>query len=682
MSESIYSPDVVTWATQPSGSFRPSADFTDAELDDGLARSNLPILLGSLAMLTGDDRWLTAPYTPTAPTDLGDHDTGGFDEELQSQIRAEAREILRGWRDGTVVLPTTPPSPDRLVRALSVMLGEPIPEGYGQLLGEEMGIYPRFSAPTSTQPDSTASPTARTQFRVVIIGAGISGIAMAIRLGQAGVDYLLVDKNPDVGGTWHENVYPGCGVDTPSYLYSLSFDPKPDWTHYFASQEELADHWRTLAERHGVMAHSRLGTVVHDATFDEDSGRWRLSVGPVDGDGGPEEIVADAVVSAVGLLNQPSVPQIPGLDDFHGPVLHTARWDREIDLTGKRVAVVGTGASAMQFVPAAAGVAERVSVFQRSPQWAMPHPLKGAEVDDAFHFLTAHVPFYLAWYRVRLFWRMGDKVWKLLQVDPEYPHLGRAVNKANDRLRAMLTSYIENELADHPDLLSKSLPEYPPYGKRLLIDAGWFRTLTRDDVDLVTEPIDAITADGVRTSDGGHHAADVIVLATGFRAVDVLASLTVRGRDGATLRETWGAGDGRAHLGISVPGFPNFFCLYGPNTNTGHGGTVIAGTEMQVQHVTSLIATLIDEGLKTIEVTREAHDAYNRELDEALAHTVWDFGGATTYYRNSRGRIVTNSPWKYIDYWRRVHEPVIGDYVTEPLVGDEPIRTDAVASHT
>ncbi len=641
------------WSGAPDGAFRPAADFTDEQLSLALRQANLPILLGSLALLTGDDRWIEDPYLPTAPPDLGDHDTGGFEPELAERIRREAAATLRAWRDGDLDVADAP-APERLSHILSVMLAERLPDGYGRLLGEEMGLYRRHSVPQT-------APTG--DFRVAIIGAGISGLAMAIRLQQAGIDYVLIDKNDDVGGTWHENVYPGCGVDTPSYLYALSFDPNPEWSSYFAPQEELAAYWRALAERHGVLARTRFSTVVDQAEFDSATSGWTLDLRSVR-TGDIESLSATVVVSAVGLLNQPSVPELSGLSDFEGPVLHTAQWDPAVDLRGKRVAVIGTGASAMQFVPAAAEDAAEVRVFQRTPQWAMPHPLKGQAVDDTAHWLNKHVPFYLAWYRARLFWRMGDKVWRLLQVDRDYPHLGRAINKGNDRLRAMLTAYIENELAGRPDLLAKSLPDYPPYGKRLLIDAGWFRTLRRDNVDLVTTRIDTITANGVRADDGTDYDADILVLATGFKSVDVLGSLTVRGRDGRTLREVWGADDGRAHLGITVPGFPNFFCLYGPNTNTGHGGTVIAGTEMQIQHVTALISAMVDEGFDAIEVRPEAFDAYNRELDEALENTVWHFGGTTTYYRNARGRVVTNSPWQYVDYWRRVHEPDLADYTT------------------
>ncbi|MGW5145215.1 flavin-containing monooxygenase [Rhodococcus koreensis] len=629
--------------------------FTDQDLRDALADANLPTLLAALAHVTGEDRWIESPFVPTSPPDLGDHDSGGFAEDVQDRIRAEAFDVLRRLRDGEVE-PAPQPDPDRLVRILSATLGEELPEGYGHLLGEELGIYDRSSVPASTVGEQ--SP-----LRVAIIGAGLSGLCLAIRLEQARIPYVVIEKNDDVGGTWHENFYPGCGVDTPSNLYSLSFALNPDWTRYFAGRDELAEYWRSLADRWDVRRNIVFSTEVVSAAYDEEQASWKIVTRAADGL--EDELDADVLVSAVGLLNRPSVPAIRGLDTFEGPCLHTARWDREIDITGKRVAVIGTGASAMQFVPAAAGVASEVRVFQRSPQWAMPHPNYRRDIPDGVAFLNRHVPNYQGWYRLRLFWRMGDKLHGLLQIDPEYPHPDRAINRGNDRLRKILTSHIESELEGRPDLLAKSLPSYPPYGKRLLIDNGWFRTIRRDDVDLVTENIETVTPRGVRTTDGTEYEADIIVLATGFDAVQVLGSVDIRGRDGTSLREVWGDDDGRAYLGITVPGFPNFFCLYGPNTNTGHGGTVVAGTEIQVQYVTSVLAEMIDEGLASIEVRQDTFDRYDDELGEALSRTIWTHPGMTTYYRNSRGRVVTNSPWQYIEYWRRAHQPNMDDFEVE-----------------
>ncbi|WP_236735366.1 flavin-containing monooxygenase [Mycolicibacterium peregrinum] len=632
--------------------FSQLASLTDVELSTLLQSANIPTLLATLAHLTGEDRWIRAPYTPTPRRDIDDHDDGGLPADVVQEIRDGAFMVLRELRDG-VRTPASEPTPERLVRILEVSVGESLPADYGRLLGEELGIYPRSGVPQ-------APAEVRSAFHVAIIGAGLSGLCLAIRLEQAGIGFTVFEKNDDVGGTWEENIYPGCGVDTPSHLYCFSFDQNPDWTRYFVHRDELAAYWSEVADRWGVRRHIRFGTTVESTRFDEDTLRWQVCVnGP---DGTVEVIEANAVVSAVGLLNQPALPKIAGIDSFEGPCLHTARWDRSVDLTGKRVAVVGTGASAMQFVPVAAETAAAVTVFQRSPQWAMPHPNQSREVPDAVRKLHRHIPHYLGWYRLRVFWRMGDRLHSLLQVDKGYEHPDRAINKGNDALRKMLTSYIQTQLDARPDLIEKSLPDYPVYGKRLLIDHGWYSTIRRDNVRLVTDPIDRITPVGIRMVDGAEQRFDVITFATGFDAVNVLGSIDVYGRGGRSLHEQWGADDGRAYLGISVPGFPNFFCLYGPNTNTGHGGTVIAGTEMQVQYVTHLIARMIDDDLATVEVRQDVFDAYDQELGDVLANSIWTHPGMSTYYRNSKGRVVTNSPWKYIDYWRRTHEPRLEEF--------------------
>jgi 4-hydroxyacetophenone monooxygenase len=627
--------------------------LSDNEIVELLASANIPTLLAAIAHITGEDRWTEAPFTPTLRRDIDDHDEGGLSADVVQKIRSEAFVVLRELRDGERA-PASPPSPERLVHILGTSVGESLPDDYGQLLGEELGIYPRSGVPQ-------APAEVRAAFKVAIIGAGLSGLCLAIRLEQAGIGYTVFEKNDDVGGSWQENLYPGCGVDTPSHLYCFSFDQNPDWTRYFVHRDELAEHWHSAADRWGVRKNIRFGTTVETARFDAETSRWRLRV--TGADGVVDEVEANAVVSAVGLLNQPALPSIDGIDDFDGPCLHTARWDRSIDLTGKRVAVIGTGASAMQFVPAAAKIAESVTVFQRSPQWAMPHPNQSREVSAAVRSLHRHIPHYLGWYRLRVFWRMGDRLHSLLQVDKDYEHPTRAVNKGNDALRKMLTGYIQTQLEGRPDLIAKSVPSYPVYGKRLLIDHGWYTAIRRDNVELVTDRIDRVTATGIRLCDGSDHEFDVIAFATGFDAVNVLGSVDVHGRDGRSLHEEWGRDDGRAYLGITVAGYPNFFCLYGPNTNTGHGGTVIAGTEMQVQYITQLLAQMIDGDLATVEVRPDVFDAYDDELGDVLNNSIWTHPGMSTYYRNSRGRVVTNSPWKYIDYWRRTHKPAIDDFL-------------------
>ncbi|MDV6211953.1 NAD(P)/FAD-dependent oxidoreductase [Rhodococcus erythropolis] len=643
--------------------------FTDEELRDALAVANLPSLLPALAQLTGAPFWTEQIEHLTSPRDLGDHDGGGLDPEQQERIRAEAFDVLAYWRDGLLDRAPTP-TPEELVRLMSASLGDSLPVDYGGLLGEEMGIYPRSALSTESANHGG--------LHTIIIGAGLSGLCLAIRLEQAGTPYTIIEKNPDVGGTWYENTYPGCGVDTPSNLYSLSFEPNPDWTRYFSGRDELEQYWRDLADKWQIRQHIRFETEAVSARWNEENSSWQVTTRTADGSVGV--IAGEMLVSAVGLLNQPGTPQIDGLADFEGPVVHTGRWDNDVDIAGKRVAVVGTGASAMQFVPAAADVSAEVRVFQRSPQWAVPHPNYRRDVPEGVKFLNRHVPYYQAWYRLRIFWLMGDRVHGLLQIDPEFAHPERAINRGNDRLRAALTAHIERELEGRPDLLAKSVPNYPPYGKRLLMDNGWFRTIRRDNVDLVTDVIDAITPTGIRTVDGSEYDADIIVLATGFNAVQVLGSIEVIGRGGASLHEKWGDDDGRAYLGMTVPGFPNFLCLYGPNTNTGHGGTVIAGTEMQVNYATQMIATMLDHGLSSMDVHQDIFDAYDRELSDALDRTIWMHPGMTSYYQNSRGRIVTNSPWQYIEYWRRIRKLRLDDYATTPrsemlaVAGQTPIE--------
>lgn len=611
--------------------------------------ANLPTLLLCLAQITGDEKWLHDPYRPTKPRGLDDHDSGGFPPEIQARIRAAALEILLDVPEGAGAdLPV-----ERVAPMLAVSLGEPVDDMFSGLFAEELGLSDRAV-------EMPALPPGR-ELRIVIIGAGLSGLCQAIQLERAGIPYTIVEKNQDVGGTWLENTYPGCGVDTPSHLYAFSFAQNPTWSRYFAKRDELQAYWEGLAEEHGVRRHIRFGEEVTSAVWDDAAGHWRLELcGP---GGRATRLDADVVISAVGLLNRPALPRIAGLEDFTGPVAHTACWPHDLDVAGKRVVVVGTGASAMQLVPAIAGVAAHVTVLQRSPQWAVPYPTYLRDVPDGVQHLMEHVPFYLGWYRLRILWKLGDRVHPILQIDPAWPHPERAINKANDAMRLMLTQYIEHELRERPDLLEKSLPRYPVYGKRLLMDNGWFRTIARDDVSLVTEPIDRVVPEGVRTADGALHEADVVVLATGFQSLRVLGPLEVVGRSGRRLRETWGEDDARAHLGIAIPDLPNFFCLYGPNTNTGHGGTVVLGTELQVRYVMELLALLIERDLHSVEVSQEAHDAYNAELDAALERTIWTHEGMTTYYRNSRGRIVMNSPWRYVDYWRRTRRPRDEDFV-------------------
>ena len=619
-----------------------------------LEEANLPTLLLALTQLTGDDRWMRDPYVPRPPRGPGDNDSGGFSPELQASIRQAAFEHIVARRDGRLQ-PAPAPSAERVAQLLEISLGESLPEGYGPLLAEELGVADRRV--------TIESPPSAEDFRVVVIGAGVSGLLAAIELERAHIAFTVIEKDETVGGTWWENSYPGCGVDTPTHLYSLSFAQRPDWSRYFAKRGELHAYLEDIAAEFDLRRNVRFGQEVTDATWSAQDSLWHLTAR--DTGGHVHKYTANVVITGVGYFNRPAYPRISGLESFAGPVMHTARWRSDVHISGKRVAVIGTGASAMQLVPNVADVAGHVTVFQRSPQWGIPHPNYLRDVSAGTQLLMSEVPYYLGWYRLRLVWAFGDRLHEHVQWDPAWQHPERSISKTNDRQRAFLTDYIITELGDRLDLVPKCLPTYPPYGKRPLLDNGWFRTMTRDDVDLVTDDIVAIHADGVTTADGRTHPADVLVLATGFKPLQMLAPMEIHGRSGRTLREVWGPDDARAYLGITIPDFPNFFCLLGPNTFAGHGGSGILTIELEMRYVMEMLALMIDREIASVECRQEAHDAYNEELDAALARTIWAHPGMTTYYRNSRGRVVVPMPWTNLDYWHRTRHPDLDDYVIQ-----------------
>jgi 4-hydroxyacetophenone monooxygenase len=630
----------------------PSVAGDGSPLAAALEHANIPTLLMVLAQLTGDDAWLAEPYRPKRGKPLDDNDSGGLAPETQAEIRQRAFEAILAYRSGTVVPVLL--TPDRVAQMLAVSFDEMVPAEYGPMLSEELGVLSR-DVPVPSAP-------AGGDFRILIIGAGLSGLAMAIKLKAAGIAYTIIEKNPRIGGTWLENTYPGVGVDTPSHLYTFSFAPSTHWNRYFALGDQVEDYLERLATDYDVCENVRFSCEVQTADYDADSALWEVVIRTPQG---IETLSCNVLISAVGMVNRPAIPNLPGLDSFVGPAMHTAQWRSDVDLAGKRVAVIGTGASAMQLVPAVVNDAERVMIFQRSKQWALPHPRYRDEVSDGTRYLMEHVPYYLAWYRLRAFWNFTDRLHAALQIDPEWPQPDRSINQVNENHRIFLTDYVKQQLGERQDLLHACLPDYPPYGKRPLIDNGWFKTICRDDVDLITDQIAEIRPNSVVTADGTEYEVDALVLATGFKTLKFLWPMAIRGKSGKTLTEVWGPDDARAYLGITVPDFPNLFILNGPNTNAGHGGSAIHPTEFQVRYIMQALAEMIARDLASVDVEPSVFDNYQNELDEALAKCIWVHPGMTTYYRNGSGRIVTASPWKYVDYWSRTKEFRVDEYVVE-----------------
>jgi cation diffusion facilitator CzcD-associated flavoprotein CzcO len=477
---------------------------------------------------------------------------------------------------------------------------------------------------------------------IVIIGAGFGGMCMAMQLKRAGYhDFVILEKDDDLGGTWRDNAYPGCACDVPSHMYSFSFELNPDWSRMFASQREIWEYLRRCAAKYGLAAHIRHGCAVERMEWDDATERW--SVVTATG----EVYTARAIVSGIGALHVPSVPEIPGAELFTGAAFHSARWDRSFDPSGKRVAVIGTGASAIQFIPEIAERAARLHVFQRTPPWVHPRP--DFEIPPAVRAAFKAAPPVMRAFRDSIYWML------------ELRALGFAVHpRLMAPLQAMAERHIAGQISD-PLLRAKVTPDYRIGCKRILLSSDYYPALTRPDVDLVTDPIARITGSGLVCADGTAYDVDAIIYGTGFKTVDAIADMNVAGRDGVKLADVWRGGV-EAYHGISVAGFPNFFLLLGPNTGLGHNSVVFM-IETQVQHVMSCLRLLAGRKAGTIEVKAAAMRRFNTGIHRRLARAVWNEGGCTSWYLDAEGVNRALWPGFSFEYWARTRRARPADYV-------------------
>jgi 4-hydroxyacetophenone monooxygenase len=632
----------------------PKFTTSDDELRAILAQAEVPPLLPALAYLTGDASLLRDDLRPD-PATFG-LPQGGLSEEQQAAARELALAALTRYRDGGCE-PAPTPADDDVLRMMEYAVGGTAMRDYLPLLEEELAHgHEDRRAPDWKQ--SELAPDV--DFRVLIIGAGMSGILAAHRLRQAGVDFEIVEKNDDVGGTWLENSYPGCRVDNPNHNYSYSFAQRHDWPYHYSTQDVLHRYFSDCADEFGIRDAIRFGTEVRSATWSEAAQRWSVVIAGADG--AEETLEANAVISAVGQLNRPLLPDIAGREDFGGPAFHSAGWDHSVDLRGKRVAVIGTGASAMQLIPEIAPIVGELEIYQRTPAWMGPTPDYHDEVPEGLKWLYANVPFYSEWNRFCIFWRMGDGVLDGVRVDEDWKSDECSISAGNELLRLLMTAYIDGEFADRPDLRAVAVPDYPPGAKRLIRDNGvWARTLKRDNVRLVTTPIERITKTGVDTEDGVAHDADVLIYGTGFQASKFLTPMTVTGRSGLDLHTHW-QGDARAYLGVTIPGFPNLFCLYGPNTNIVLNGSIIYFSECGVRYILGCIEHLLRSGSGALDVKREVHDRFNEAVDAENRGMAWGWSDVSSWYKNDLGRVAQNWPFTLLEYWQRTLRPDPDDY--------------------
>ena len=627
----------------------------DNELRTALSDVNLPTLLMVMAQFSGDDRWLTDRFRPdpiqTPEGSIFPDDTGNYNSDIATEIREEAFQLIRTLRDEGGNMPPTP-DVKQMRHLMEFSTAEPLEDEFCAMLLEETNFVNRDNT-WKPELEKLTGGAAGENFSVIVVGAGMSGICTGIKLSEAGVDYTILEKNAAVGGTWYENSYPDCGVDTPNHFYSYSFERNANWSGYFSKRDELYGYFERCTDQFGIRDHIQLNSEVQKMQFDTGSQTWHVTVKRQDGS--VDALTANAVISAVGQLNRPVIPDFDGLETFEGESFHSARWQHDVSLEGKRVAVIGTGCSAVQLVPKTADRASHLTVFQRSPHWISPNKDYYRPVEAGLKWALNHIPLYAEFHRARMIFGFMDRNWPAVPSDPAWDHKDRAMSEVNDMLREALAGYISEQLGDQQELMKKCLPEFPVFGKRLIIDNNWYQHMTREDVNLVDEPIVRFHPKGIETADGTIQEFDVVVFATGFNSNRFLWPMDVVGKSNVSLGERWGEYP-QAYKGILVPDYPNLFCIYGPNTNIVHGGSIIYNTECQVHYIMQCLVLMLKQRGKLLEIPQEATDEYNEEVQNLSKNLAWGHPGVESWYKNSDGKVVNNSPFSNLEYWSRTHD--------------------------
>lgn len=625
----------------------------DDEIAVALSTVSVPALVASVALITGDPSCLRGPIRPRAF--LHNEFQGKLSVEEKVQLRNDSLKSVAAWRDAGC--PAVEPPSDALVReAMDWVACEPVSDEYAALYMEEMDLQARSPRSIDMPPAGSAAG----ELSVIVIGCGESGLLAGIRLKEAGIPFEILDKNGDVGGTWLENTYPGCRVDVASHYYCYSFERNDSFTEYYARQPELRSYFQKLLAHHDIGPHVSWQREVVRAVWDEETALWTVTArGP---DGTEEARSARVLISGVGILNRPSMPDIPNLYLFDGPVFHSARWDHSVDVRGKRVALIGAGASGFQIGPAIVDEVDRLVVFQRTPQWMAPNPRYHAEVTPGERWAMRHLPGYSRMYRFMLMWQSNDKMLELVRADEDWPDFPRTANAASAARREFFVDWINQQVGDDPELAAKVTPNYPPMAKRMLQDNGsWLRCLKRPGVELVTDPVLDVDGQSIVT-EHGRYDADVIVLATGFRASEVLWPMEIIGRNGVSIQQAWDGKPG-AYNGISIPGFPNFFIMNGPGTGLAHAGSVMFMSECQMRYIGDALATLASHGHRSVEPTVLAHQRYRDDLQSEVATLMWGHPSIEhSWYKSPDGNVYVLCPWRLVDYWKMTARATAEDH--------------------
>lgn len=621
------------------------------EIARAVGQAEPMVLRGLLYQLTGDPE-VAATGIEIDPTGFQTAMKVARDEDV-ALLRRKAIEFLETYRAAGAG-PLGIGAEDRLPVSLSLTLGEEIDDEEFTFCLEELALDPwvREHDWRRVPPQDRLH-----EFSVTIIGAGLGGLNVALMLKRAGIACTVIEKNAGVGGTWNETRYPGARVDTPSRGYTHIFGAHFPYSSPFCDWAENQRYFDWVADTFDVRDDIVFNTEVRALTWDERSSTWEVEI---DGPEGPSRLRSNAVVTATGFLNRPMIPEIEGMASFRGPSWHTARWPEDTDVTGKRIAVVGTGCTGYQLIPELALQAEQVVAFQRRPQWLFGVPGYLSPFPPEVAWLDRNFPYYTNFMRLRTL-GTGKAFWRLTEIDPDF-HDPHTVSPLNHTTREASLAFLESKLGDRPELMATMTPEHPPWSARaVMVDTDWcvLDAIRRDNVTLVTDRIRRIDETGIETVDGARHDVDAIVYATGFQASDYLFPMKVTGRDGRTLEEFWKIGGARAHRFCMIPGFPNLWSVYGPNTNGGLGPG--AFHELVTRYALQCMEHLILEDRKAIEPTEEAYWRFNEEVDERNARKVWSDPRALSYYWTEHGRSAVMCPFTGPEIWSLLRHPPLDE---------------------
>ncbi|WP_245650471.1 flavin-containing monooxygenase [Nocardia harenae] len=641
-------------------------DSTDEQIEAAVRTADPMVLRSLVYQLTGDE---SLARTETQEVVFGflpiQSVTDPQDLEL---IQTKAIEFLKAHRDRGAPSIDIGPA-ERLPRSISLAAGSEISGLQLELWQETMALDPWARAVPWRQRPSEA---ALAEFSVAVIGAGMGGLNAAVHLERSGISYTVLEKDLGVGGTWNQNRYPGARVDTPSRGYVNTYGATFPFPGPFSERHVNEAYFNWVADEFDLRKNIRFGTEVRSVVWDEADRLWTVTaVGP----DGPLELRANAIISAVGFLSRPAVPEFPGADSFQGRSFHTSQWPEDLDVTGKRVAVIGSGASGYQLVPALAGTAGHTTLVQRTPNWVYDVPGYLSPFPPELLWLEKNFPYFLNFARFRGAWMFGPEgLGQAFEVDPEFedPHTRSPLNKL---IRDQRVEFLRQKFDGRPELFEAMLPTAPPMSTRpILVDSDYSicDALVREDVSLVQGSIERVVPDGFVTADGTHHQVDVLVYATGFRANDYLYPMEVRGAGGTTPAELWAQDGARAYLGTMLPGFPNFFVIFGPNSAPTGGLNVVDIQEIQLRFALECLHGLIESGQRAVEVDEAGYRTYNAEIDRREATRTYLDKRANTYYTNEFDRSAVNFPMDGRLLWNWTRSPAQRRADIPELAGVKP----------